>query len=478
MEDDLRGLITKIRSYNPEADLNLVEKAYALAEKSYDDQMRRNGETLLSHCLAVANLVADIGLDENSVSTALLHEMIRKGNYTKDQLEKEFNPQLAFFVETLNQLSLTQLYPNDQKLLDNVKKIFFYFAKDSRVALVRLADRVDNIKTISGLSKKDQAWAVRQTLNFYAPIADILGVYYYKYQMEDYAFVVLHPELYKSINNQLAHDKPEMERAIEEIRRRVWKKLVLEGITSARIFGRAKHIYSIWKKLLRYQKEGKVKDLLARRLYDQMAMMIITQNVPECYQALGVINQMFATFTEEFDDYIAKPKPNGYRAIHTIIKDEAGRVFEIQIKTAQMHQENEFGQAAHFHYKTEGKRTASAVSTEEITWTKQLSDWSNANVQEIFGDKIFVFTPKGDVYELPVGSTPIDFAYAVHSDLGNKASGARINGKMTSLETKLRSGQTVEILVDKNRKSPSQKWLEFVVSDRAKVEISKMLRRA
>lgn len=477
MDKSFENLLRKIRTYESEADRKLIRKAYLLGKKIHAGQKRLSGEPLLSHLLGVANLVADIHLDYFSVIAALLHEAIRKGGLSGEDLKREFGPKVAFYVETLTQLSQTKLTLGKPELAENVRKIFLLFAKDINIALIRLADRVDNLKTLESLSSSDRIWAARQALNFYAPIAEILGVYYFKRELEDKGFSILHPNIYKTIINQLTLDRKEMEEAIEEIKRRLLKELAGEGIYPLKIFGRAKHVYSIWKKLLRYQKEGKIKDLVVKRIYDQMALMVILEEISQCYQTLGVVNRLFAPFLGEFDDYIAQPKPNGYQALHTVVKDEKGRVFEIQIKTARMHENNEYGAAAHFHYKAEERKYASEASLKEIEWRKNLADWSKTSIEEIFGEKVFVLSPKGDVFELPVGATPVDFAYAVHTEIGNNCQGAKVNGRLVPLNYKLRSGEVVEIISSRTKRGPSPDWLNFVVTGLARREIEKCFRK-
>lgn len=470
----LENLILKVQSYKPEADITVIKKAYELAGKIHSSNKRRSGDSLITHLLSVANLVAEIKLDENSIVAALLHETVRQGGMTKENISELFGPEVSFYVETLTELSLNQLPFQSENLAENVKKTFLLFSKNPKVALIRLADRVDNIQTIKSLSENEQVWAARQALYLFSPIAEILGVHSFKRELEDGAFAILHPETFRAISEQLALDRKEMEEAIIKLKKRLLKELAGQKILPVKVLGRSKHVYSIWKKLLRYQKEGKVRDLLAERIYDQMALMILVNEVSECYQVLGTINKIFSVVPEEFDDYIAKPKPNGYRALHTIIKDERKRIFEIQTKTLKMHEENEFGQAAHFHYKKENERFVSSADKDKTDWVERLKDWSNVNITEIFGEKIFVFSPKRDVYELPLNATPVDFAYAVHSDLGHQADGAIINGKMVSLDHKLKSGDSVLIL-KKEGSGPSEGWLRFVVTHMAARHINRYL---
>lgn len=476
-ENTLENLLGKIRGYNPDYNSDLIVKAYNFALTQHVSEKRLSGESLISHLLNVAHLAADIQLDDVSVIAALLHESLRKDASKLLLLEKEFGSEIAKFVSILSELSKIPFVLNDEKLSDNVRKVFLLLAKDIRVVLVRLADRVENARTAYALLPTDQAWIGKQSLYFYAPLAEMLGVRYFQRLLEDGGFAILHPEIYKQIISQMQFDQEEMGRAIEEIRRRLLRGMAEEKLYVKNIFGRGKHVFSIYKKLLRYQKEGKVKDLVTRRIYDQMALMIITKEVDECYRVLSLINRVFEVVPEEFDDYIAKPKPNGYRALHTIIKDEKKRIFEIQIKTEEMHLENEFGKAAHVYYKSQEQRFASPAEKGELDWVVRLSNWSSANVKEIFSDKIFVFSPKKDVYELPEGATSIDFAYAVHTKLAEQASGALIDGKLCPLNQELKNGQTIEIITDKNRKGPSPKWLDFAVTEVARRELSKQVKR-
>jgi len=468
---DLDSLLSKVKKNNTNSDLALIKKAYSFAEQLHSEEKRLSGDSLFDHLFNVANLVADIQLEDVAVATALLHESIRKGKQTEASLESAFGPTVSTWVCLLTQMSESQFVLKEGNLMSkNVSKVFLLLSKDIHVALIRLADRVDNVRTISSLPSAEQAWAARQAINFYAPIADIIGAYYFKRQLEDGGLAVLHPDIFQNIAGQLKMDHAEMENAIEEIKNRLLSGLAAENITPVEIYGRTKNIYSIWKKLQRYQKSGKISELLTKNIYDQMALRVITNTVDECYRVLGLVNKMFTTLPEEFDDYIAKPKANGYRSIHSVIKDQAGRVFEVQIRTEAMHRENEFGQAAHFHYKTQGSTQASA---EESNWVKRLTDWSNANIEEIFAEKVSIFTPKNDIIELPLGATPVDFAFAVHGQLGNKCIGAKVDGKIVPLDYRLQSGQTVEILVNKNKTKPSPDWIRFVVTAKAKAGLKK-----
>lgn len=476
-EKKIDRLLVQIRSYNPKADFSLIRKAYQLASKIHQGQKRLSGEDLLDHLLAVASLAAEIKLDEVAITAALLHESVRQGNLTDDFLTKNFNSKVASYVGTLTKLSQTPLVPRSLHLAENLRKTFLLLAESLPVALVRLADRVENVRTISALPVKEQAWAARQALNLYSPIAEILGVYHFQRQLEDGALVILRPHVYRAITDQLALERNEMEKAVESMKRRLLDELARERIVPEKIFGRTKSTYSIWKKLLRYQKAGKVKDFLVRRVYDQMALMILVKKVADCYRVLGVVNKLFMPLNSEFDDYIARPKLNGYRAIHTVVEDETGRIFEIQIRTPLMHEENEFGQAAHLYYKMVGEKGVKRTSREKVDWVKRLSEWSKVSVEEIFSEKVLIFSPGRDVYELPVGSTPIDFAYAVHTRLGDQCSGAKVESKLVSLDYKLKSGQMVEIIPNKNKKAPSRDWLNFVVTRTAKREIAKHWRR-
>jgi len=470
-------LIGRIREYHPGADFDSIERAYRLAVKIHQGQQRLSGEKLSSHLLDVALSVAEIRLGEASIITALLHESLRKGNLSEDFLRREFGEKVADYVTALTELSQTSLIPKSPQLSDTLKKIFLLLAKDIRVALIRLADRVENVKNIHSLPPEYQAWTARQALNFYAPIAEILGVYHFKWQLEDHAFAVLRPEIYQAITKQLSLDREEMEKAIENMKAQLIKALNEEGVSVEAVFGRAKNIYSIYKKLLRYQKEGKVKDLLVRRIYDQMALMILVEEEADCYRALGIVNKLFQFLSGEFGDYIAQPKPNGYQAIHMVVRDEARRVFEVQIRTTLMHEKNEFGEAAHLFYKKGERKYEQGVNKEETDWLKRLSDWSQASVEEIFSDRVFVFSPKSDVFELPAGATPVDYAYAVHTGLGDSCRGAKVDGRLVSLDYQLKSGQVVEIIPSKTKKGPSRDWLGFVVTRMAKSKIAAYFRK-
>jgi guanosine-3',5'-bis(diphosphate) 3'-pyrophosphohydrolase len=477
----LATLCQKITAYKPGADLVLVKKAYEFADAAHTGEKRLNGEPLIDHCLAVALLLTDLKMDEKTIAAALLHDVLEHTNITKNDLEKDFGETVANLVDGVTVIKSVKTKTGEKYEVENLRKLLLATAKDVRVVLVRLAEKLDNLKTIDSLLPDKQKAVISKVFDIYAPLAERLGVHHLKWQLEDLAFKFQnHPE-HTRIQNYLAETREEREKYIKKVSQILSAELQKAGI-DADVFGRPKHFYSIYKKLLKYQKEGSTSNL--EKILDKLAVMVLVETADDCYRALAIVHQLFRPLDHEFDDYIAHPKPNGYRALHTTVFGPGGKVVEVQIKTHEMHEYNDFGPASHIYYKEAGKREV--LPTERLSWLKNLVQWQNdlgtaeefeqALKIDVFGDRIFVFTPKGDVLDLPKEATPVDFAYAVHTELGDSCVGAKVDGKLAPLDYQLQTNQMVEILTSKNKKKPSADWLKFIKTQSARSQIRKSLR--
>lgn len=478
---NLETLCQKIKNYQPMADTKLVEKAHVFAEAAHLNERRLNGEPLIDHCLEVARLLTELKMDEKTIAAALLHDVLEHTNIIKKGLEDEFGSTVAELVDGVTVIKRVKTKSGEYRQVDNLRKLLLATAKDVRVVLIRLAEKLHSLQTIEGLPKPLQAETAQKALDIYAPLAERLGVHYFKWQLEDWAFKFQNHKEHTRIQNYLAGTRVERERYINKVIKELSKELKKVGI-KAEIYGRAKHFYAIYKKLIKYQAENKTSNL--ENIFDKQALTILAGTADGCYKTLGIVHQLFRPLDQEFDDYVAHPKPNGYRALHTTVFGPEEKIVEIQIKTHKMHAYNEFGPAAHTYYKEVGKREV--LPTNRLSWLKSLVEWQEEvkNEQEfekalkidVFGDRVFVFTPKGDVLDLPKGATPIDFAYAVHTELGDSCREIKINGKLAPLDCKLQTNQTVEILTSKTKKRPSSDWLKFVRTQAARSKIRKSLR--
>ena len=486
----MEDLLTKINFYNHSDDLDLVKKAYLFACKHHHGQKRLSGEDYIAHPLAVANFLADLRLDNTAIAAGLLHDVVEDGGVTLAQVEKEFGKSIADLVNGVTKIGEIKLRGAAQDIfVENLRKMIVVMAHDLRVVLIKLADRLHNLKTLNALPIEKQKRIAKETLEVYAPLAERLGIGEMKGRLEDLAFPYADKEKYQEIKKQAASYYKQADNYIKEVKKDILKALAEKNI-NAKINGRAKHLYSLYKKLHRDEIKGDLS-----QVYDLMALRIITSKVADCYAVLGIIHELYKPVPSSgVRDFIAQPKPNGYQSIHTNVFAR-GKILEIQIRTEKMHQEAEDGIAAHWFYSQEKGKEKSYqkieqgffAPTDKMSWVKELVSWQ----QEMVGSKefleslkfdalrhrIFVFSPKGDVFDLPAEATPVDFAYAVHSDLGDKCAGAKVDGKMVSLDYKLRSGQLVEIIIDKNKKAPSQDWLNFVATQTARHRIAKFHRK-
>ncbi len=469
-----------------------IKKAYQFAKEAHQGQKRASGDDYFVHCVETAKTLAQMGLGSITVSAALLHDVYEDTEVSLEEIRKEFGKDIAFIVEGVSKLSKVQLKGSDDEYyLNNLQKMFLAMAADIRVILIKLADRLHNMKTLSALPREKQQRIAKETMEIFVPIANRLGIGEVKGQLEDLCFKYLDPRNYQYVVNLRTKMHPLKEKYVDEIIKTLKKKLKAEGIEFIDVHGRVKHYYSLFNKLQRY-------DNNIEKIYDLVAVRIVVPKVVDCYEALGVVHKNFRPLIGRIKDYISLPKPNGYKSIHTTIFAPQGRIVEVQIRTEKMHDEAEYGIAAHWIY-DQSKNTKwkdfifrekhkPKVPDEEIGWVKQLKEWhrqSGGGSDEFwqslkidfFQNHIFVFTPNGDVVELPEGATPIDFAYKIHSDVGHRTSGVKVNGKMSALDTVLENGDLVEIITTKNKKLPSRDWLNFVKTAQAKDRIKQILRK-
>lgn len=480
----LELLIKKLKSvYGPGFDHGLVERAYKFAEEAHHDQTRRSGDDYITHPLAVAMRLADWKLDAAAIAASLLHDVAEDSPYTKKDIEKHFGSEVAFLVGALTKLKAIHYTDAAERATENIRKMVLAFAEDIRVVLIKLADRLHNMETISFLKSEARLRISRETLEIYSPLADRLGMGELKGQLEDLAFPVVYPDAYRELRALVAEPIENRIAFVGKLIPRIRELLAEEEIRPRDVHARAKHWYSLWRKLAEH--DGNIE-----AMYDLMAVRVIVGTIEECYRALGRIHGEWRPLPGRIKDYIALPKPNGYRSIHTTIFGPEGKITEIQIRTKEMHDEAEGGIAAHWFYsesKTEqgrSRKRAPLSRSRDITWVNQLREWQSHFQDprefleslkiDFFKKRIFVFTPKGEVIDLPEGATPVDFAYHIHSDIGDRASGAKVGGKMTALDSELKNGDIVEILTQKNKK-PSRQWLEFVKTTIAKKHIRSAL---
>jgi GTP pyrophosphokinase len=465
----LETLCNTISSYYPDAKLELVHKAYQFAESSHKGQLRSSGEPYIIHPVGVAQTLAELHLDLSSIVTGLLHDTVEDTHATLEQIEDEFGKDIAELVDGVTKLSQITFKTSEEKQAENFRKMILAMAKDIRVILVKLADRLNNMRTLEHLNPLKQKTIAQETLDIYAPIANRLGIGWIKIELEDLCLRYLHPEVYYKLRQQVAKTKKERERYIDEVCDILREKLD-EYDMKAQVTGRAKHFYSIYKKMDRRKADFD-------QVFDLIAFRIIVDNITECYKGLGVIHATYKPVPGRFKDYIAIPKANQYQSLHTTVIGPSGERVEIQIRTQEMNEMAEGGIAAHWKYK-EGR--FDTRSRENVEWVNRLLEWhkdlSDPNEFletvkiDLFAEDVFVFTPKGEIKQLSHGATPLDFAYAVHTDVGNKCVGAKVNGKIVPLKHRLKSGDTIEVITSPSQ-TPSKDWLKIVKSSRAKAKI-------
>ena len=474
-----------VKEFSEKNPASLVGRAYALAKKAHAGQKRTSGEPYFAHPLAAAQHVADWNLDEQSIAAALLHDVAEDTSISIEELRTEFGEDVAFLVDGVTKLGKIK-YRGVETQVENLRKMILALSEDIRVVIVKLGDRLHNMTTLAALPPQKQRRIALETMDIYAPLAYRLGMQGLSGELEDLAFPYIYPQEYKWLTLNVRERYEERERYLDRVKPIAVKELAANGITPLTVDSRAKRYSSLYKKLLRYEMD-------VEKIYDLVALRIVVSSVEECYAALGIIHKLWPPLPGRIKDYIALPKPNGYRSLHTTVFCLDQKITEIQIRTQEMHEESENGIAAHWAYeqikggKAYARRQAVTAEKKELAWVQQLRSWQKefTNPEEFisslkidfFRDRIFAITPKGEVMDLPAGASPIDFAYQVHSAIGDTCSGAKVNGKIVPLNYELRSGDVVEIMTQKN-KLPSESWLEFVTTASAKHHIRMRLRNS
>ena len=490
MEKQFDKLLESIQTYNKNADIKKLKEVWEFAKAAHTGQKRLSGEPYITHPLNVALILASWRLDTTSIMAGLLHDTVEDGGATREDLVTEFGAGVARLVNGVTKVTELRLKGSKaEEFVENLRKMLLAMAKDLRVILVKLADRLHNMRTLEALSREKQIENGRETLEVYAPLAERLGMGQVKGELEDLSFTYVYPREYRKIESESVAVYKNAERHIQKMKKTLLKKFSLEKIEVI-VNGRKKHLYSLWVKLKRPEIDWDFE-----KIHDIVALRVLVPTISDCYRALGVVHSAYKPVPSiGVSDFIAQPKPNGYKSLHTKVFGPDGRMVEVQIRTFQMHEEAENGIAAHWSYSEEkgigqsdSKLEKGIIpSSEKLSWVKQLVYWQNEITDseeflktvkfDTFKHRNFVFTPMGDVYDLPAGATPVDFAYAVHTKLVNYLTGAKVNGKIVPLDYKLRSGQVVEILKSKNPKKPNPRWIEFAVTAIARGEIKKQLR--
>lgn len=469
-------LADRLRAYHPGADFELIERAYEYGSAAHKGQLRKSGEPYFSHPASVAGIITELRLDGASVCAGLLHDVVEDTLATTDDIEREFGEEVAFLVDGVTKLSKINFSSTEDRQAENFRKMLVAMARDIRVLLVKLCDRLDNMRTLDFMKPESQDRIARETMEIYAPLANRLGIARFKGELEDLSFKYLEPEAYADLTKKVATSKKQQDAYIADVSKTLKGKLAEQGF-AAEVTGRAKHLYSIWRKMKSQQCDYD-------QVYDVVAFRATVESVAECYATLGVIHSQWTPVPGRFKDYIALPKPNMYQSLHTTVIGPGRERIEVQIRTHEMHRVAEQGIAAHWKYK-ENVGGIDAKDAARFGWLRQLMEFQKdlkdpaeflESVKvDLFQDEVYVFTPKGDVRVFPRGSTPIDFAYAIHSEVGSHCSGARINGAIVPLRFKLRNGDVVDIMTSPNQ-HPTKDWLDFVVSSRARSRIRSYLR--
>lgn len=469
----LGDLLEKIDENCHNVNKEIIQKAYHYAESAHKEQRRVSGEPYIIHPVEVACILAEMGLDENTIAASLLHDVIEDTEYTFNDVEKEFNREVAILVEGVTKLGKIRYKTKEEQQAENVRKMLFAMTKDIRVILIKLADRLHNMRTLKYMSVEKQKEKAKETLDIYAPLAHRLGISKIKWELEDLSLRYLHPNEYYDLVRKVAEKRNEREKYINNIINELFEKLKSTGI-EPEIAGRPKHFYSIYRKMV-------IKNKTIDQIYDLTAVRILVNDVRDCYAALGIVHTMYKPIPGRFKDYIAMPKPNMYQSLHSTVIGPQGKPFEIQIRTYEMHNTSEYGIAAHWKYK-EGESSKQNNDFEtKLTWLREVLEWQRetSNPEEfmenfkidMFSDEVFVFTPKGAVINLPYNSTPIDFAYRIHTDVGHRCVGAKVNGKIVPLDYHLKTGEIVEVLTSSSSKGPGMDWLNITKSNQAKSKI-------
>lgn len=479
----IEDIISVMKKNSWRCDTKLMLKAYTYAKNKHGDQLRRSGEPYIIHPVQVAYTLATLELDENTICAALLHDVLEDTQTTKEELSKDFNQEVAEMVDGVTKLNKLSYVSVEEQQVENYRKMFLAMGKDIRVILIKLADRLHNMRTLKYLSRDRQIANATETMNLYAPLANRLGVYSLKWELEDLSFKYLYPEEYRELVEGIDKKREERLKFIDLILEQIRVELKKQKI-DAEITGRAKHLYSIYRKMKR-------DNLTLDQIYDLFALRIIVNSIKDCYAALGVVHELYSPMPGRFKDYIAVPKPNLYQSLHTTLIGPKGTPFEVQIRTWDMHRIAEFGIAAHWAYKeksfSSGRKANVKVEEDKLSWIRETLEWQKdmqdpeefmqTLKKELFEDEVYVFTPKGAIKVLPKGSTPIDFAYQIHAEIGHHMVGCKINSKMMPIITPIKNGDIVEIITSDNSKGPSRDWLKIVKSSGAKNKISSWFKK-
>ena len=472
------NLVERLRVYQPAVDARLILKAYEYSERAHAGQRRKSGDPYFVHPVSVAGILTELRLDASSVCAALLHDVVEDTLATTEDIEAAFGSEIAGLVDGVTKLSKINFTSKEDRAAENFRKMVMAMAQDIRVLLVKLCDRLDNMRTLEHMKREAQERIARETLEIYAPLANRLGIASFKTELEDLSFQYLEPKAFEDLTIAVAKTQRERERYIEDVNRVIGKRLAEQGF-AADVSGRAKHLYSVWRKMQSH-------DCTLEQIHDLIAFRVIVESVSDCYACLGVVHSMWTPVPGRFKDYIALPKPNMYQSLHTTVIGPDSERIEVQIRTHDMHRVAERGIAAHWKYKERHSGGVADADAKKFGWLRQLVEWQDEFKDpaeflegvkvDLFQEEVYVFTPKGDVKVFPRGSTPIDYAYSIHSKLGDHIVGARVNGKLEQLRYKLRNGDVIEV-VTANTQQPSKGWLDFVITTRARTRIRNWLRQ-
>ena len=473
-------LISSVKKYHPSADISMIEKAYTIARDAHEGQVRKSGEPYIIHPLCVAIILADLELDKETIVAGILHDVVEDTVMSNEEIRNEFSAEVELLVDGVTKLGqLSYSHDKVDEQAENLRKMFLAMAKDIRVILIKLADRLHNMRTLQYMKPEKQKEKARETMDIYAPLAQRLGISKVKIELDDLSLKYLQPDVYYSLVEQISDKKSAREQFIQQIVAEVRTHIEKSGI-KARVDGRVKHFFSIYKKMVN-------QDKTLDQIYDLFAVRILVDNVQDCYAALGSMHEMYKPIPGRFKDYIAMPKPNMYQSLHTTLIGPNGTPFEIQIRTYEMHKTAEYGIAAHWKYKESGGSREKNIENRaeaKLTWLRQILEWQKDESDnkefmsllksdlDLFSESVYCFTPSGDVKNLPNGSTPIDFAYSIHSAVGNKMIGARVNGKLVPIDYRIQNGDRIEVLTSQNSKGPSRDWLSIVKSTQARNKIN------
>lgn len=473
----IEHIISRIKKHDPEASVELLYQAYKFAKNAHGNQKRKSGDRYIIHPVGVASILSELQLDVVTIAAGLLHDVVEDTDIELEELEKEFGEEIAFLVDGVTKLSKIEFKSKEEQQVENLRKMFLAMARDIRIILIKLADRIQNMRTLKFHSTEKQQEIAEETLEIFAPLAHRLGIFKMKWELEDLALRYLEPESYYNIVQSISMKRREREEYIKEVIK-ILRENMREMDINADISGRSKHFYSIYNKMIKQDKD-------LAEIYDLIAVRIIVDSVKDCYAALGIIHNLWKPIPGRFKDYIAMPKPNMYQSLHTTVIGPRGEPFEIQIRSWDMHRTAEYGIAAHWKYK-QGQPNKDEDFNEKLIWLRQLLDWQREQKDakefmeflkiDFFSDRVYLFTPKGDVIELPTGSTPIDFAYKIHSTVGHECVGAKVNGKIVPLDYKLNTGDIVEILTSKGS-GPSKDWLHIVQTSQARNRIRQWFKK-